>query len=285
MKKIITVAVAILLCVTASAKRPKAKQVNQTFSKGDLVVDLGFGLGISQYTDLNKDKNEVEKVSGATFTQKLGFEVGVAKFGKFTLGLGAMVNNSYGAGYESSIIGSYNYTYFRSTHSWSQYAGPRPQWTTRTEEIRRTGFPKADADAHIDAISVLIKGSLHYQFVKNLDTYATIGLGIAGRKTIYSNQRNTKGLDAGSREFNPGNHTVQISYSFDDAEHVVWKDSEMTTQFAFAIAVGARYYLTDNWALNAEIGLNSADFKEGFTTKKVKLADLSIFSIGASYKF
>ena len=46
-----------------------------------------------------------------------------------------------------------------------------------------------------------------------------------------------------------------------------------------ALYVGATYYITDNWGIDAQIGMISSVLQKSYTNS------FAIFAVGASYKF
>lgn len=75
-------------------------------------------------------------------------------------------------------------------------------------------------NAHWDAMSIIANCSFHYQFVENLDTYVVLGV---GGGVVFAS-KNTHG------------------------------------RFDWTSAVGARYYLTNDFALNLEAGHTNGSF-------------------------
>lgn len=84
------------------------------------------------------------------------------------------------------------------------------------------------------------RGSLHYQFVDKLDTYASLMLGLK---------------------------IINWNYHVDSPVGGV-KSKDTATEFDWGLHVGARYYLSNNWAIMGELGYG-----------------ISYFSIGATYRF
>lgn len=275
MKKTSLLLVAAVFCASASA---------QTFGKGDMVFDLGIGVGSADNVEVKGNFPNYygfKKSSGATFTQKIAFEYGVAEFGKASIGFGMIVGNAYGASYEAAAAGVYDYTYELSRYHYARNKGGRYVWSCyQSTSERRKGVGMAKASYAVENIDLLVKGSFHYQFIDNLDTYGTFGLGASVYKILCSPDKSvTQGFSTDSNSFDstePGNY--QLVYSYDDLSHAEWSSSEAKARFAMALFVGARYYLTPNWAINAEFGLTSASFKENANT-------YNVLSVGASYKF
>lgn len=70
------------------------------------------------------------------------------------------------------------------------------------------------------------------------------------------------------------------TFSYDDLEHAEWGDLTYTkATAALATYIGARYFVTDNWAVNAHFGLISGNLKKSCGSS------YNLFSVGASYKF
>jgi len=270
-------------CFMLSAVIISTSAYAQTFGKGDMVVDLGIGVGaadnvnVISYTPVAI----IEKSSGATFTQKFAFEYGVAEFGKSSIGVGLLVDNAYGASYDALASGSYDYTYSFVGYRYQKNAAGRYRWEKYMDRAeRRKGVAFADATYAIDNVDFMVKGSFHHQFIDNLDTYATLGLGASVYKLICSpDESAVQGVSEGSSTLDSSQtNGIQLVYSYNDMDHVKWNGTKAKARFAMAIFVGARYYLTPKWAINAEIGLTSASFKKDANT-------YNILSIGASYKF
>lgn len=275
MKKIISALMATALAFGASA---------QTFGKGDMVFDLGIGVGASDvpnYVGTISSTPIVQKTSAATFTQKIAFEYGVAQFGNLTIGVGASVGNAYGAKHDTFLSGKYNYTYHFTMYHYEKSNG-RYRWVqTNSQDYRRKGTGTAKATAALEDVNVLVKGSVHYSFIPNLDVYGTFGLGFSAYKMLYSDYRSKTGFstDRSTLNRNDTSNKYQSTYSYNDLDHVKWDDdTKADARFAMAFYVGARYFFTEHWGVNAEIGLVSAAYKASYN-------DYNIFSIGASYKF
>ncbi len=90
------------------------------------------------------------------------------------------------------------------------------------------------------------RGSFHYQFVDNLDTYAgfMMGLYINNHKCVY------KDANGYTLLFNhPHNHNVQ------------------KFNFAHSLFIGARYYFSDSFGVSAEAGYGFTYLSAGITFK------------------
>lgn len=92
-----------------------------------------------------------------------------------------------------------------------------------------------DSSYKISDFVIGARGSLHYQFVEKLDTYAGLGLG----------------------------------YDIVSTSGSAWSGySASSSTLVAAVYVGGRYYFTDSFAVNAEIGY-----------------DVAVLTLGISYKF
>lgn len=269
MKKIILIALSYLLVCSLQA---------QTFSKGDMVVDLGIGLGVADATKINKvgDLPVPTDVSTGTFSQKLGFEYGVVDLDFGSIGIGALVTNAYGFGVDGLAVGDFDYTYQINHYRKAGYGKRWDKYQTTTQ--RRKGTATGEATTHIEDVNILLKGSFHKELVKGLDTYATLGLGASIYTMLVSPSDDIK-LASGKRDLDVNhNNSYQITYSYDDAQHVKWQGGSTKAHFAMALFLGARYYFTSNWGVFCEVGLTSASFKKDAGV-------YNLLSLGASYKF
>lgn len=273
MKRFYLIGMAALMTVPA---------FSQTFRKGDMVVDLDLGVGAAQIINSEYNYNGdlvSDKQTKPTFTQKLGFEVGVLDLSDVSsLGFGVNINNACGARHSQYIGGAYDYSYTLTTYE--KNMGGEWRAVERTK-IHRNGDANALAKATLNDFNVMFKVAYHHQFVDKLDTYGAFGFGVAARKTTFGSLSNITGVYSGSGEYEPGidgNQDKLYSYSFNDEKHVKWNGSSLQGAIALGLYVGARYYLTENWAVNCEFGLNSVSFKKN-------LNDFNILSLGASYKF
>lgn len=97
-----------------------------------------------------------------------------------------------------------------------------------------------------DDITFMPTASIHHGFSDSFDGYATLGLGFGLLNGRYSYQ----GVSNGST----------------------------TASFAMAFNIGARYWLSSNFALNAQFGLVSAAWKDSY-------GSYNILSAGITYKF
>lgn len=277
MKKITLAIIALVAATGMSA---------QTFRPGDMVVDLGLGVGTADIVEISGSLDPLSIVSRkdnrATFTQKLAFEYGLMDYdGLGTIGVGLMINNAYGGGFNTITSGSYDYTYVQRAYRYGLNSHNRPVWNeTNSRTIARKGVGTAKAHANINDFNFMIKASLHRQFIDRLDTYATIGFGVSAYKVSLSDFGETVGISSGESKLNRNDtdHTYQLDYYYNDLDHIKWESYETKARFAMALFVGARYYFTDNWAVNAEFGLNSISFH-------AHACNYNVLSFGASYKF
>lgn len=248
----------------------------QCFQKGDIVTDVGVGVGIADIVKVSDSGllMTVEEGSTPTFTQKIAFEYGVVQFGKSTIGIGAIISNAYGFGYESVATGQYNYTY-----DIKHYRNNNNHWTWyHTTEQRREGTVTVNSKNHLDDLSAMLKGSYHVELSKGLDTYATLGFGVSFYNYCISPDEEPNLASGSSSLDRYSSSTIQFVYNYNDADHVKWVDGSNHARLALALCIGARYYITSNWGIYGEFGLTSASFKKNCNV-------YNLLSIGASYKF
>lgn len=251
----------------------------QTFKRGDMVADLTIGVGSAQVSAQHYNDNKElisEKQAKPTFTQKLGFEVGIWDITENSaLGFGVNINNACGAAHNSYVTGTYDYTYYSTS-----YTKNNGRWqTSNHQEHKRSGSGNAIAKTTIDDFNVMFKLAYHHQLIDNLDTYFALGFGVDSRRNFYGSYSETTGFSAARQEYD-SNHSgsFQLTYSYDDLDHVEWQNSTSFPAFCMAAYIGARYYLTENWGITCELGLTSLSIKKD-------LNDFSIFNLGACYKF
>lgn len=254
----------------------------QIFQKGDIVVDLGIGVGAAQVTETKYTSNDIkiDDKSKATFTQKLGFEFGVMNLSdNSSIGVGVNFNNSCGASHQSIISGNYDYSY-----SVLEYRKGSSQFGNKWDlidvrEENRKGSGSAQATTRIEDFNIMVKVAYHRQFIDNLDTYAAFGFGISSYRNLYSGYSHYEGFSQTDKSFDSSySNTYQLCYTYNDKAHVKWNKGGASARFVMAAYVGARYYLTENWGINAQLGLTSLSFKKDAN-------NFSIFDIGVSYKF
>lgn len=252
---------ACMLCISALV--PMSAHAAETPKKGELTVDAGIGAGIVDYNE-----------SKALFTQRVGAEWVVApKFisNKFTLAAGVYINNGYGAGVDTKVSGKYDYTY--SIKSVSKRTG------TTYQNTRRSGFGTADVNMKREDLNLLPTISLRYHANPRLDAYLSIGVGVGMMHTLMGEKKNVTGFHEDSYSHTDRNGTTR-SYRYNDLDHADWGDATFTkVTAAIATYIGARYFVTDNWGINAQLGLVSANLKKSCAHS------FNLFSLGASYKF
>lgn len=248
----------------------------QTFQKGDKVLTAAGNIGMFNTPDDMK----------LGYGGKISFEYGVADGlfgGKGAIGVGITATDLYGGTYEGVNVGSYNYSYTSTTYDrmkWSNSA--RYYIDTKTTTHKREGKGSAKCDVNRNDATLLATASLHYQFASKLDTYLTVGAGATFFKCFYSNYHDAKGME--KVDHTRKKPTVSdyngpvVSYAYDDFAHAKWEGAGSKFYPAITASLGARYYITNHWAVSAEVGLNA------FTIKK-NINAMTLGSIGASYKF
>lgn len=101
-----------------------------------------------------------------------------------------------------------------------------------------------------DWFTVTVNASFHYEFIDKLDTYVTIGLG--------------GGVDAAKAKYKWNSEAKE-----DDMVAPEVSASASQGIFGWVSSLGARYYFTNNWAANVELGWTGAGY----------------ITLGATYKF
>ncbi|MBR4118862.1 MAG: hypothetical protein IKK64_02140 [Bacteroidales bacterium] len=240
------------------------------FGVGDKKVDLTIGVGKVRHT-------------GATFDQHVNMEWGVAKIAdKFTIGVGFSVNNTYGGKVVGTIYGEYDYKYTQ-THIGRVYNMREDRWvnTSETRKIRRHDTGSATADIKREDVNAMAIVSFHYSPIKKLDTYARLGLGIGCKTYLFKNIRDEKGFKKADEkiEINNNNMHGTTTFKYNDLDHVTWSGYKAKPAAAMALYVGATYYITDNWGVDAQIGMISSVLKKTYENS------FAVFAVGASYKF
>lgn len=272
MKKIFVMVVACMIAGTAMAEG------TAEFKKGEFIGNLGIGVGV----------NAGNGVSGATFTQKAGFEYALHNFSeKMTLGIGFTAANSYGGRRNTKVAGVYDYEYTIHTqsHVRDYTVFRRVVYNDKNYNTikRRQGVGMADATFSADDIKLMPTISFHYQVMPSLDLYATIGAGVAIMNGILSNMHNYVGFksdsDNGRRKSLGGDSWISDTYSYDDKDHATFEGGYTKVGGAFAVNVGARYFFSKHWAAFSEFGITAVSIKSDYP----KSWDL--FNVGATYKF
>lgn len=248
----------------------------QAFENGDKKIDLTIGVGTVAYADKNR----------GTFDQHLSMEWGVATVAdNFTIGVGFAINNQFGGRYESLVAGKYDYKYRLSQYG-KQYSQSKNKWERydQSKFEQRKGVGTANADITRDDVDALFTASFHYSPMSKLDTYCTVGVGVGCMSYITSNYHNTQGFSkANFSEHRETKYTDSyISYSYNDLDHVEWVGMKSKVVPSMAFYVGATYYLTDRWGVEAQLGLIDANFKGA---NKGYPNSFGVFALGAAYKF
>ena len=106
-----------------------------------------------------------------------------------------------------------------------------------------------------DWFTVTVNASFHYEFIDKLDTYVTIGLG--------------GGVDAAKTKYKWNSNGKKEYKEFFGVEPETESASASQGIFGWVSSLGARYYFTNNWAANVELGWTGAGY----------------ITLGATYKF
>ena len=267
MKKVIILLVSLFTLISANA---------QSFRKGNMVIDLGVGFGMANVVDTkltSSQEIEEKKYLKEAITQKLSFEVGVANLTKkSSLGFGVSFNNSYGASHREIATGTYNYMYTVTTATLNSHN----RWDYRRTTQTRSGSGQANSTAKVEEFNVMAKLAYHYSFSQRFDTYVGIGFGVSSYKALYSKFTNETGFSRAN--VNSGGSSQQVSYSYDDLDHVKWEGASPSARFAVGAYIGTRYYFSKHWGINMEAGLVPLSLKKD-------LNNYSILSVGVSCKF
>lgn len=247
------------------------------FDKGDRKMDLTIGVGTVAYADKSR----------TTFDQHFGMEWGIGRIAdQVTIGFGFAVNNAYGGKFQSKVAGEYDYKYTRTTYG-KVYNFSTKKWDriNETQKVSRQGVGTADADIAREDVNALLTLSFHYSPMPQLDTYLKIGAGVGYMNYLVGNYQNTDGFHSASvNDYRETQYTeVTTRYSYNDLDHVKWSsvgDSKIVP--AMATYVGATYYLTECWGIEAQLGLISTNIKD---KDKGYPNSYGIFAVGATYKF
>lgn len=106
-----------------------------------------------------------------------------------------------------------------------------------------------------DWFTVTVNASFHYEFIDKLDTYVTLGLG--------------GGVDAATAKYKWNSDGKKKYKEFYGVEPETESASASQGIFGWVSSLGARYYFTNNWAANVELGWTGAGY----------------ITLGATYKF
>ncbi len=255
MKKLLSLTILCLACVTATA---------QVFEKGDRIADLSIGVGSVAYGK-----------SYTTFDQHFGMEWGVASIADVvTIGVGFTVNNSFASFGKRTILGIYDYYYSRRVNSGViDYNG--------TQQVHREGVGSADAVLFRDDVNAQATVSFHYSPLQKLDVFAKVGAGIGVMNYTVGKISNEQGFSSNSHTGSLGQGGTVMEYSYNDLDHVKWDKPKSKAVPAISVYSGAAYYLTDNWGVEALLGLISTNvWNEIFYGNSY-----GVFAVGVTYKF
>lgn len=275
-----------LTALFIAAALPSMAVHAQEINESSRFIELGIGVGASEGTG---------KTLGM-FTQRLAAEW-IVKDNifhiadkPFALGVGFQIDNAAGGRYSSIVDGKYDYKYSYTIRKETETHG-RPSWKTETHHDTRKGVGFASADVIRDNISLMPTVSLHGKFFRNIDVYATFGLGL-GIQTYSLGNYETVDRVAGigpiqSFESKDFSHESEVngktwiwSGGYNDIDHAEWnkKPYKAKAGFACAFYLGARYFLNSNWAVNAQFGLISANVRRSCNS-------YNLLSVGATYSF
>lgn len=268
MKSMRTVAVAAALAAVLAVN-------GQSFSKGDLMVDLSIGAGAARTTQESGEAYKLEDATKGMFTQRLSVEYGVASLSPATtLAVGVAFQNGL-ASTTTVASGSYNYTY--TQHAYRRNSRMWEMYDTRT--IERAGSGRAVAKDCIDDFSAAVQVVLHHEFVSNLDTYFGLRFGVARVSHRFHDFEKEDGFSKKYEPFDPNyDGRYQLAFAFDDLDHTEWANGGAEGRFLVGLYIGARYFMSDHWGVNVELGLPAVTLCKDYN-------NVQVFSIGATYKF
>lgn len=239
MKKILLAALALLASVSSYAQG----------EKGDMVLDAGVGYGMmGGVTNTNSGTNGM-------FTQRVGAEWIICPKminGDFELSVGAYINNGY-ASREYTVAGTYDYSYSYLSR-YREYGGRWTSWHSNT--AHRKGVGTATRSYKRDDVNILPTVSFRYNVNEKFQVYASVGLGVGVLNTFSDEYSNYDGFTT-----NQTNSDYIQSY-YNDQAHAVWDDEVEGTKVCFSMAsyVGLRYFFTDRFGVNAQVGLIGDNF-------------------------
>lgn len=244
----------------------------QEFNTGDLTASVTLGVGAQD-----------DSASHALFDQHLSLECGVKTFGQFTIGVGLAINNAYGAVHDGFAMGTYDYTYTKTVTTRTK--NDHNRWVTSTESTieSRDGYGGADCKVATDHYNLMVMASLHYSPMSRLDTYVRCGLGIGGMSSMLSDFKNEEGFSERNYEHTSSGSSRETTtkFSYRDLDHVKWEGYSTKVTPAFALYLGATYYLTQHWGVDAQFGIISSNFAMGGNYSD----SFSILAVGATYRF
>lgn len=251
------------LCASMSGVQAGLPNLNErpVFAKGDIVANVGLGVGT---------------LSGSsTFGQQIGMEWCIVDGWldkRASLGIGFSIDNSAFGKYTEFKYGTFNYQY--------PIYGPSINSNREIWEIKnygtRNGIGSTWCDVTQDNLAFLVTGSFHFQFIDRLDTYGSIGLGFG------LNFRSFRYYGENGFESESNLTSNFRRWSYNDLDHVVWSDGSQDAKtgacFAMSVLIGARYYFTEHFAANVELGMIG-----GCLTSRGMGS--TILGFGVSYKF
>lgn len=174
--------------------------------------------------------------------------------GDFGIGVGALSGGGSAASFTQRVAVEWGLAEFDMLNSdWSLTLGF--QITNGAHSSSNTvRDPYTDFDITYrsvnDDLTFMPTGSIHHAFSDRFDAYATLGLGI------------------GMLNLRVSEETPVAKKSLGDS----------AAAFAMAFNLGARYWFSSDWAVNAQFGLVSAAWKHDYGT-------YNILSVGVSHKF
>ncbi len=116
-----------------------------------------------------------------------------------------------------------------------------------------------------DDISFMPMASLHYGMTDKLEVYGSVGVGVALMNHSYT--------------YPPADIINMIYKSNSYSGRTSCSDGESSAAFAMSLYAGARYYFSESWAANVQLGLINAAFKSSWGHS------YNFLSVGASYTF
>lgn len=247
----------------------------QEFDIGTRKASLSIGVGTVKWADKGR----------TTFDQHLNMEWGVARVANdFTIGVGFAVNNAYGGSCETYASGSYNYKYNVSYYVKTLNSQNRWVASSETETRVRKGSGIAKCDEAVEHYNAMATASIHYSPMSQLDTYAKFGLGVGGMSFVLSNYHDESGFGKSDIDYTleTSKRIDHTKFSYNDLDHVEWDGLKTKIVPAVAFYVGATYYITNNWGVDAQFGLVSSNLKGA---KRGYPSSYSIIAIGAAYNF
>ncbi len=255
----------ISMAILSTAIGVNAQQISAMNKdiKNGLTIDVGIGVG-SVYSNPK-----------GMFTQRIGAEWNILpRFlaNDISMAVGFYVNNNYGGGIDVHTVGTYDYSY--TVFSNSDIYG------VTSNRYRRQGSGSADVRVRRDDISFLPTVSLRYHCTDKLEAYISLGVGLSLMNSMTGSYINSTGFSSANVVNQPNSGTASLTYNYNDLDHVKWSDTSWTKASpAVSAYLGARYFFTEHWGINAQLGLISANIKKSVGNS------YNVFSIGASYRF